>query len=265
MTRYADTLLADGERVVLRSRQHWLAPLLDGRYPWALFAAGLVLIILSSALGDSPARTVLGYAILVDLVGSLAWLGLVYWRWWAEDYLVTNRRVIKIEGVLNKHTADSSLEKINDAVLDQNVFGRLFNYGDLDIMTATDTAIDRYRMLDQAPRFKREMLNQKSALEQEYARPMMPSPPLRATMPTEPTPPPIAGPVARPAYAGVGGGPAPAAAQAAAPPPGPPRAALSMSPDEVTRTLASLADLRDRGAITPEEYEAKKADLLARL
>jgi hypothetical protein len=31
------------------------------------------------------------------------------------------------------------------------------------------------------------------------------------------------------------------------------------------RTLASLADLRDRGAITPEEYEQKKADLLSRL
>ena len=38
-----------------------------------------------------------------------------------------------------------------------------------------------------------------------------------------------------------------------------------MSADEVTRTLSSLADLRDRGAITPEEYEAKKADLLGRL
>ena len=36
-------------------------------------------------------------------------------------------------------------------------------------------------------------------------------------------------------------------------------------PDEVTRTLHSLADLRDRGAITPEEYERKKADLLGRL
>jgi hypothetical protein len=33
----------------------------------------------------------------------------------------------------------------------------------------------------------------------------------------------------------------------------------------VTRTLGSLADLRDRGAISAEEYEAKKADLLRRL
>jgi hypothetical protein len=38
-----------------------------------------------------------------------------------------------------------------------------------------------------------------------------------------------------------------------------------VDPDEVTRTLASLADLRDRGAITTEEYESKKADLLSRL
>ena len=42
---------------------------------------------------------------------------------------------------------------------------------------------------------------------------------------------------------------------------GPPQ----MSADDVTRTLASLADLRDRGAISAEEYEAKKADLLSRL
>jgi hypothetical protein len=43
----------------------------------------------------------------------------------------------------------------------------------------------------------------------------------------------------------------------------PPNAALSS--DELTRTLSSLADLRDRGAISPEEYERKKADLLSRL
>ena len=42
----------------------------------------------------------------------------------------------------------------------------------------------------------------------------------------------------------------------------PPR---EMSSDEITTALGNLADLRDRGAITPEEYEAKKADLLGRL
>jgi hypothetical protein len=41
--------------------------------------------------------------------------------------------------------------------------------------------------------------------------------------------------------------------------------ATGASADDITRTLSSLADLRDRGAITPEEYERKKADLLGRL
>jgi hypothetical protein len=31
------------------------------------------------------------------------------------------------------------------------------------------------------------------------------------------------------------------------------------------KALGQLADLRDRGAITTEEFEAKKAELLARL
>jgi hypothetical protein len=35
--------------------------------------------------------------------------------------------------------------------------------------------------------------------------------------------------------------------------------------DEVADALARLGDLRDQGVITPEEFEAKKADLLSRL
>jgi hypothetical protein len=38
-----------------------------------------------------------------------------------------------------------------------------------------------------------------------------------------------------------------------------------LSRDEVTRTLNALADLRDRGAISADEFERKKQDLLGRL
>jgi hypothetical protein len=48
-------------------------------------------------------------------------------------------------------------------------------------------------------------------------------------------------------------------------PPAPVATSSRVNPDEVTRTLANLADLRDRGAISAEEYEAKKTDLLGRL
>jgi hypothetical protein len=55
-----------------------------------------------------------------------------------------------------------------------------------------------------------------------------------------------------------------AAPAMAAPPPAEP-APARMSADEVTKTLASLAQLRDNGAISPEDYEQKKADLLGRI
>ena len=238
MARYADRLLADGERVALRSRQHLLATIIEGRVPWALVVAALVLVILAGFfLSPSTADVVrqlfswLGLGLL--LVG-LAWLAYIYVAWYAQDYLVTNRRVIKVEGILSKRSADSSLEKINDAVLQQSVLGRMLGYGDLDIMTAAEESVDRYRMLSQAQTFKRTMLDEKHKLEQEAFQ--IPAPPLRAA------PPP----------------PEPAAPPAMAAP-------RPMSSDEITGALGNLADLRDRGAIRPEDYEAKKQDLLGRL
>jgi hypothetical protein len=59
---------------------------------------------------------------------------------------------------------------------------------------------------------------------------------------------------------------APAAIEEAPPaPPPPPVAPPAPTSDEQLQTLARLAELRDSGAITPEEFEAKKAELLSRI
>jgi len=238
LARYADRLLADGERIALRGRQHVLATFIEGRVPWALLILALVLLVLDLQLEPGAVRDGFGLLGLVLLLVSLAWLAYVYMEWYSQDYLVTNRRVIKVEGILGKRSADSSLEKINDAVLQQSLFGRMLGYGDLDIMTAAEESVDRYRMLSQAQTFKRTMLDEKHKLEQEAFQ--IPAPPLRATT-LPPPPPPAPAPVAAPA--------------------GP----REMSSDEITSALGNLADLRDRGAISPEDYEAKKQDLLGRL
>lgn len=247
MTRYADRLLAEGERVALRGRQHFLATLVEGRLAWAIFISALVLLLLITRLKPDTAeivRQAFSWLALGLLLVGLAWLTQIYLSWFNQDYVVTNRRVMKVEGILKKRSADSSLEKINDAVLEQSVFGRMFGYGDLDILTANEQSVDRLRMLAEAQQFKRTMLDQKHLLEQDVFQ--IPAPPLRAAPPPGPeaAPPPVP-PT-----------PAPAAAPAG------PR---EMSSDEITDTLGNLAELRDRGAISPEDYEAKKQDLLGRL
>lgn len=313
MTRYADRLLADGEQIVLRSRQHWLAMLIDGRAAVSIFLASLVLLAIASfALEQGAARFWLGALAFVLLLGSLLVLARLWLSWRSQDYLVTNRRVVKVDGIIRKRAADSSLEKINDAVLEQGVFGRMFGFGNLEILTAAEIPVDRFYMLAQAQTFKRTMLEEKNRLERDVRLP--PSPPLRAMQPVPPAPvveepPPVAAPAMR-AVAMDGPGAAMAAAadmrtgdgadsdSAALEPasgdgPGPSDAMAaptggevapamdaqraggsiaatasgphSMSSEEITRLLADLADLRDRGAINSEDYEAKKQDLLARL
>jgi hypothetical protein len=292
--RYAETLLSEGEIVVLRSRQHWLALLLDARTALALWVVAAVLLfsVLFFRI-EGQGANILSWAAVVALVIGLVLFAYRFWQWWAQDYLVTNRRLLKVEGILNKRSADSSLEKINDAILDQNVLGRILDYGDLDILTAADTAIDRYRMLNHAKGFKREMLNQKHALEMEFSYRQPPSPPLRAAGPMNlhgeataapawaapPAPSASTGEGAVTGTASPGADEAVAAATATPPPARPPEPARSGtagdegtpserdadSSREITQTLARLADLRDRGAITAEEYEGKKDELLGRL
>jgi hypothetical protein len=244
---YLDSRLGSGEQVLRREHQHWFVVVADARYAILAWLVAIGLLVLSGAIPNDGAgqgiRQVIGYAVLVLIVGGLLYFGWQLLRWQNEEFAVTSRRVLKTEGVLNKSIIDSSLEKINDAILTESVVGRIFGFGNLEILTASESGISNLRMLRDADGFKRAMLDSKHDLELELsgARPM-PSPALRAAAPSPASaaPPPVSSPTSSPA-------------------------AAPMSADDVTRTLANLADLRDRGAISAEEYEAKKADLLRRL
>jgi hypothetical protein len=256
--RYADSLLTEGEQIVLRSRQHWLALLSRARTGvllWVIGLALLVVVVWFNVASGGIRDVISGVAIVLLALGLVIFIFRA-WQWWAQDYIVTNRRLLKVTGIMNKRSADSSLEKINDAILSQSLWGRILNFGNLEILTAADQAVDRYYMLKAPKEFKKVMLTQKHNLETEFIYGRQPSPPLRAAESQ-----PEARPAPQPTFQAP---PPPPAPMAAAPQP------MSETVDEdesleVTQTLARLADLRDQGAITAEEYEQKKDELLGRL
>jgi hypothetical protein len=244
---YIDKMLAAGEQPVRRDHQHWFVLIADARYGILALVVAIALVVLRSMANTTGTfDALIGYGVLALVIAGLLVIGWQILRWKNEEYVVTTRRVLQLEGVINKRVLDSSLEKINDAVLSQSIFGRMFGFGDLDILTASETGISRLRMLRDADDFKRAMLESKHELELELsgAKPL-PGPPIR--LPSAPRDP------------ATGATPAPSAPSVA------PANRAELTADEVTRTLGSLADLRDRGAISAEEYEAKKADLLRRL
>lgn len=211
---YLDALLAPGEVIVVRERQHWVALLrrIAGALVLALLAVAMATLY---GLGRWPTSGVgawVGFGLL--LVAVLLALPATL-RWWNEQYVVTDRRVLRVEGIARKQALDSGLAKINDVRVEQSLAGRLLGYGSLEILTASDASINRLDLLPRPLAFKRALMTA--------------------------------------AHAGA------TARVSAAPPPASPPARSSAD------RLAELEEMRRRGLLSADEYQAKRAEILAGL
>ena len=268
---YARNLLSRGEEVVYESRQHWFA-VIARTWLWiviAIIALAMLIWMGTTAapiLGNAQIDGILTIIAIGGLIVAAGMIGFVLWDWRNQEWLITTRRVMRAEGVLNKSVSDSSLEKINDARLDQSIFGRIFGFGTLDILTAAEEAgggnVADFPMIADPVEFKKAMFNQKQMLENpELARPRYQRAGQVPEMQRAEPMPPRAGSDRVAIHADDDEAvqrPAPIA-----PPPEP--AAPRNAADDLGATLERLAGLRDKGLITPEEYEAKKRDLLERM
>ncbi|MDE3090164.1 MAG: PH domain-containing protein, partial [Chloroflexota bacterium] len=122
---YIEGLLAKNEVIVVKTRQHWMV--LAGSIVANLILAIIIFAIVAALILTGIGVAIAPFALLLLLVPIFLFLR-DYLNWWNEEYLVTNRRIIQAEGVINKHVIDSSLEKVNDVVLNQSFLGRLFDY-----------------------------------------------------------------------------------------------------------------------------------------
>ncbi|HEC36560.1 MAG TPA: PH domain-containing protein [Anaerolineae bacterium] len=156
---YVERLLAQDERVVFVTRQHWLTLL-----PAILVDVGLAIVITALSVGGyvlSPPFTLLGLLFLLAPLGHFLTR---FTSWRNEQYIVTNRRVMEIRGTFRKYVSDSSLEKVNDVVMEQSALGRLLDYGHVRIITGSDIGVNSFRHIAHPIRFKTAMLDQKAYL-----------------------------------------------------------------------------------------------------
>ncbi len=243
MANFTTSLMSTGERIVIERRQHWLVLVDHAKLAVLGLVVAVVLLIVRVNLGSGLLSDILGWVVLALIVYAVVVFAFQYLRWINDSFIVTNRRVIQINGILNKKALDSSLEKINDAVLTENIFGRAFGFGDLEILTASESGIERMHMLVDAAGFKRAISDAKHELELEVSSGRIPSPAMRATSDV-------------PGADGPASAPAPMAAPAASAVP---------SSDDVANAIDRLKKLLDSGSITQAEFDTKKAELLARL
>jgi uncharacterized membrane protein YdbT with pleckstrin-like domain len=156
---YIRSFLGEKEKILLVARQHWFLLF------WSILFEIVVILTLAAAIGTLIALVnplfAIGFLLLIIPIVSMIRDIMIFQR---RQYIVTNRRVIQISGVFNKNVTDSSLEKVNDVKLVQSFWGRIFNYGHIEILTASELGANQFRYIGDPIKFKTAMLNAKERM-----------------------------------------------------------------------------------------------------
>lgn len=161
---YIRSMLGEQEQILLIARQHWFVVV--GSILAELVA---ILLIAVAAMAVTLFWPPFGWLALIFgvilILIPLATMTYDILAWWNRQYLVTSRRVIQISGSFNKNVVDSSLEKVNDVKMTQSALGRIFDYGDVEILTASELGVNLFRRIENPIQFKTAMINAKEKLE----------------------------------------------------------------------------------------------------
>jgi membrane protein YdbS with pleckstrin-like domain len=182
--------------------------------------------------------TLVWIAFAVVIVG---WLIYPIFRWFFTHFILTDRRLIVNSGILNKKSKIIPLDQVNDITSSQNVWERIFGYGDIVIESAGEFGQEPFTNIGDPIKVRTLILQQRRQSEEEQA----------SRSGRE-----MASEMAR-------------TLQGQTVPTGSPQASAQPADKdrdlEVVEGLKKLDDLRLSGALTEEEFQEAKKELLNKL
>jgi uncharacterized membrane protein YdbT with pleckstrin-like domain len=139
--RYVDRVLQEGETVRHVATISWVG-YLPGLLLWVI--AGILLAILPSS--PSARLFVLMVALIVFAIGTVL-LVRAWWRRFTTEIAVTDRRIIYKRGFVRRYTVEMHMDKVESVDVDQSIWGRLCNFGDV-IIHGTGVGLEPLRKID---------------------------------------------------------------------------------------------------------------------
>jgi uncharacterized membrane protein YdbT with pleckstrin-like domain len=207
MTRFSQDQLQQNERILVDLNPHWvilMLPFIEAVLASIIF--GTIALFIALRLHHSW-----GYWVFIFMLPSylrFAWRVIERFN---IEYVITNQRVVIQRGVFNKNSFDAPAEKINNVFHRQSIYGRLWNYGEVGLETASEQGTTLFTWVPDPVGFKNTIMTSLQETKQ-----------LRVTAPT---------PIAQ----------------------------------DIPTLIHQLQELKEKGIITPEEFDKKKQELLSRL
>ncbi len=262
---FPQRLLTEGEEVVVEMRPHW--SFLGWPLVAALAAVALVVAIVAT-YPDAPVGV--SYVLLAVLVVAALWLAGRYAKFRSTSLILTTIRLISRRGILGRNGMELRLERINQLSFHQSLLGLVLRYGDVVVEVGGEAGLEAFDHVRHPQALQSLITEQVAALHGRPAPGATGANDDRHTPPTgtpaiwenagdQPTA--LHPVVARPQSQ------QPAAHESAAAPAPPPPPAQPLPPAQptVAERLVQLDELRQRGILSPDEFQAKKAQLLEQL
>ena len=168
--------LLPGETVVLRRHRHWVVAVKSLVWPVLLLVlVGLGDHFLSQSLVARDVKTVATLAA-VAILGL--WLIVVWLRWNATCFTITDQRVILDTGVLSRSSKIIPIDRVQDVSTRQPLLGRILGFGTVEIDAAGSQGAERLEHLPGPNAFRDQVFMQSERLRRggEAGRQPAPTP-----------------------------------------------------------------------------------------
>jgi uncharacterized membrane protein YdbT with pleckstrin-like domain len=125
--------LLPGENLILKDHPHWIVIVKSLVVPIILLIAAAVVDFTVTKTGIAHFRTIVSLAAIA--IAGL-WLIVVWIRWQATAYTLTDQR-IKIEtGVFGRQSKMIPIDRVQDCTTKQSLIGRMLGYGRVEVDAA---------------------------------------------------------------------------------------------------------------------------------
>ncbi|TAL10135.1 MAG: PH domain-containing protein [Nitrospirae bacterium] len=143
---YVDDNLVAGENVMYRAHLHWVL------YITAVLAALLVIAVGLALAADKSTKDIAWFFFV------LAPLPLIrpYLLCRFSEFAVTDKRVLVKTGILNRHTLETLLTKVENISVDQSLGGRMLNYGTITV-TGTGGTKEQFARIAAPLEFRKQI------------------------------------------------------------------------------------------------------------
>jgi uncharacterized membrane protein YdbT with pleckstrin-like domain len=124
---YVRHVIQPGEEILRVGHLHWII------FREAIVLAGLAIAVFVFGYENYSYRP---YAVIaggVLLAGALFFFLRASFRRAITEIAVTNKRIIRKVGFINRRTEEMNIDKVETVVVDQSIFGRLLDYGTITI------------------------------------------------------------------------------------------------------------------------------------